>query len=394
MLTASDRAEIATGLKAGWTATQIAKSIGRVTSVVTREIARNSTKTRGYQMVAADVAAEKRRSRPQARKVEMDAVLKTRVLADLKQSRTPRQIAGRLTLEANDASVELMKGSTPAEGKTVSHEAIYQFIYAMPRGELVKNGIFLRRKQTRRRPRKAAGQRGAPIIGMVSIDERDPEAVDRRVPGHWGGDLIIGKNGKSAAVTLVERTSRYLAILALPEGKDSAGVADVLIDHCTELPAMMRKSLTWDQGSEMARHAALTLATDLPVYFADPHAPWQRPSNENTNGLIREYLPKGEVIPTHQPYLTAIAEELNERPRASLGYLTPRESFEPESLTRCHDGLTPPWGFVGEGVDDFGHAYGNSFEAGGAWRAVNGQDIGGCSVLRNEYAWRMLRPQR
>jgi len=328
MLTASDRAEIATGLKAGWTATQIAKSIGRVTSVVTREIARNSTKTRGYQMVAADVAAEKRRSRPQARKVEMDAVLKTRVLADLKQSRTPRQIAGRLTLEANDASVELMKGSTPAEGKTVSHEAIYQFIYAMPRGELVKNGIFLRRKQTRRRPRKAAGQRGAPIIGMVSIDERDPEAVDRRVPGHWEGDLIIGKNGKSAAVTLVERTSRYLAILALPEGKDSAGVADVLIDHCTELPAMMRKSLTWDQGSEMARHAALTLATDLPVYFADPHAPWQRPSNENTNGLIREYLPKGEVIPTHQPYLTAIAEELNERPRASLGYLTPRESFE------------------------------------------------------------------
>jgi len=255
-------------------------------------------------------------------------VLKARVLADLKQSRTPRQIAGRLTLEAKDASVELMKGSTNAQGKTVSHEAIYQFIYAMPRGELAKNGILLRRKQTRRRPRKAAGGRGAPIIGMVSIDERDPAAVDRRVPGHWEGDLIIGKNGATAAVTLVERTSRYLAILALPEGKDSAGVADVLIEHCTELPAMMRKSLTWDQGSQMAKHAALTLATDLPVYFADPHSPWQRPSNENTNGLIREYLPKGEVIPAHQPYLTSIAEELNERPRASLGYLTPRESFQ------------------------------------------------------------------
>lgn len=328
MLTAADRGEISTGLKAGWSATRIAKSIGRATSVVTREIARNSTKTRGYRMVTADVAAQKRRSRPQPRKVETDAVLKARVLADLKQSRTPRQIAGRLRFEAKDASVELMKGSTNAQGKTVSHEAIYQFIYAMPRGELAKNGILLRRKQTRRRPRKAAGGRGAPIIGMVSIDERDPAAVDRRVPGHWEGDLIIGKNGATAAVTLVERTSRYLAILALPEGKDSAALADVLIEHCTELPAMMRKSLTWDQGSQMAKHAALTLATDLPVYFADPHSPWQRPSNENTNGLIREYLPKGEVIPAHQPYLTSIAEELNERPRASLGYLTPRESFQ------------------------------------------------------------------
>jgi IS30 family transposase len=140
-----------------------------------------------------------------------------------------------------------------------------------------------------------------------------------------GRDLVIGKNG---AVTLVERTSRFVAILALPDGKDSAGVADALIEHCTELPAMMRKSLTWDQGSEMARHAALTLATDLPVFFADPHSPWQRPSNENTNGLIREYLPKGEVIPANQPYLTSIAEELNERPRQSLGFLTPRKSFQ------------------------------------------------------------------
>ena len=148
------------------------------------------------------------------------------------------------------------------------------------------------------------------------------------MPGHWEGDLIIGRNGACAAATLVERTSRFTTILALPEGKDSADVADALIEHCTELPAMMRKSLTWDQGSQMARHAAVTLATDLPVYFADPHSPWQRPSNENTNGLIREYLPKGEVIPARQPYLTSIAEELNERPRKALGFLTPRESFE------------------------------------------------------------------
>jgi IS30 family transposase len=150
----------------------------------------------------------------------------------------------------------------------------------------------------------------------------NPDTAPRSDP------YVIGKNGATAAVTLVERTSRFTAILALPEGKDSTGVADVLIEHTNELPAMMRKSLTWDQGSEMARHAALTLATDLKVYFADPHSPWQRPSNENTNGLIREYLPKGEVIPAHQPYLTRIAEELNERPRAALGYLTPRESFQ------------------------------------------------------------------
>lgn len=328
VLTAADRVEISTGLKAGWSAAKIARSIDRATSVVTREVARNSTKTRGYRVVTADVAAQRRRRRPQARKVATDPVLRARVLADLKRSRTPRQIAGRLTLEAQDDTVELMKGSTPAQGKSASHEAIYQFIYAMPRGELAKNGVFLRRKHTRRRPRKAAGQRGAPIIGMVSIDERDPAATDRRVPGHWEGDLVIGKNGATAAITLVERTSRFTAILALPDGKDSAGVADALIEHTSELPAMMRKSLTWDQGSEMARHAALTLATDLPVYFADPHSPWQRPSNENTNGLIREYLPKGEVIPAHQPYLTSIAEELNERPRQALGFLTPRESFE------------------------------------------------------------------
>lgn len=328
VLTAADRVEISTGLKAGWSAAKIARSIDRATSVVTREVARNSTKTRGYRVVTADVAAQRRRRRPQARKVATDPVLRARVLADLKRSRTPRQIAGRLTLEAQDDTVGLMKGSTPAQGKTASHEAIYQFIYAMPRGELAKNGVFLRRKHTRRRPRKAAGQRGAPIIGMVSIDERDPAATDRRVPGHWEGDLVIGKNGATAAITLVERTSRFTAILALPDGKDSAGVADALIEHTSELPAMMRKSLTWDQGSEMARHAALTLATDLPVYFADPHSPWQRPSNENTNGLIREYLPKGEVIPAHQPYLTSIAEELNERPRQALGFLTPRESFE------------------------------------------------------------------
>ena len=163
----------------------IAAGIDRDVSVISREVARNSTKTRGYRMVTAGVAAQRRGSRPQPRKVAVVPALRARVLADLKHSRTPRQIAGRLHLEAREATVGLMKGSPPAEGHTASHEAIYQFIYAMPRGDPARHGIFLRRKQTRRRPRKGAGQRGAPIVGMISIDERDPAVADRRVPGHW-----------------------------------------------------------------------------------------------------------------------------------------------------------------------------------------------------------------
>lgn len=248
--------------------------------------------------------------------------------ADLKRSRTPRQIAGRLRLEATDASVSAMKHSPDAEGRTVSHEAIYQYVYALPKGELAAAWIVLGSKRTRRRPRKAAGEPSARIVGMVSIDDRDPEVAGRRVPGHWEGDLIIGKGGKTAAATLVERTTRFVTIKALPQVKSSDGLADVLIEEFNELPSLVRKSLTWDQGTEMARHAALTLATNMPVYFADPRSPWQRPSNENTNGLIREYLPKGTEITDHQPYLDAIAEELNERPRATLGFLTPREAFE------------------------------------------------------------------
>ena len=228
----------------------------------------------------------------------------------------------------------------------MSHEAIYRFIYALPKGELAKHGVLLRSKRTRRRRPRPAGERGAPIVGMRSIDARE-DVADRRVPGHWEGDLIIGAHGKTAAATLVERTTRFTVILALPEGKDSTALADVLIENANELPAMMRKTLTWDQGSEMAKHAALTLATAMPVYFAHAHSPWQRGTNENTNGLIREYLPKGTVITDHQPYLTAIAEELNERPRASLGLLTPEKPPNASSLpprldtatTRCYEDI-------------------------------------------------------
>ena len=217
---------------------------------------------------------------------------------------------------------------TDAGGRTVSHEAVYRWIYALPKGELAKSAILLRSKRTQRKKRKPLGQRaGGRIIGMVSIDDRPEDVADRRVPGAGEGDLVIGKAGRTAAATLVERTSRFTIILGLPEGKNADALADTLIETVRGLPAQVRGSLTWDQGTEMARHAALTLATDLPVYFAHPHSPWERPTNENTNGLIREYLPKGIDITDHQPYLDAIADELNDRPRAILGFRTPREVF-------------------------------------------------------------------
>lgn len=219
----------------------------------------------------------------------------------------------------------------PAAGATVSHEAIYRWIYALPKGELARQGIVLQSKRTSRKRRRPIGERPsdyARIVGMVSIDARPDHVTDRRVPGWWEGDLVIGKGGKSAVATLVELTSRFVTILGLPDGKRSDAVADVLIDHLVGLPTMLRQGLTLDQGTELAGHAAVTLAADLPIYFAHPRSPWERPTNENTNGLIREYLPKGVEIPSHQPFLDTIADELNNRPRKALGFYTPKEVLE------------------------------------------------------------------
>ena len=168
---------------------------------------------------------------------------------------------------------------------------------------------------------------GAKIVGMVSIDERPAEVAGPQVPGHFEGDLIIGKGGKSAMGTLVERVSRFLIPVALPGTHDADSVCDAVFEAVKDLPAHLRRSLTWDQGTEMARHAALSLKADMPVYFAHAHSPWERGTNENTNGLIREYLPKGTEIPGDLQYLWAIADELNDRPRATLGFRTPREVF-------------------------------------------------------------------
>ncbi|MCX2971920.1 IS30 family transposase, partial [Streptomyces marinisediminis] len=276
-----------------------------------------------------DRRASGRRRRPQVRLLERDVLLRERVLAGLRYGRTPNQIAGRLKLEAADDTVGLMEGSLPAGKGTVSHEAVCTWIYALPKGELARLGVMLPSGRTRRGPRRrpAAGN-GARIVGMRSIHDRPAEALGRQVPGHWEGDLIIGRDGSTAAATLVDRATRFLMLLALPRGRNADGLATALTQRVRGVPELVRKSLTWDQGTEMGRHAALTLATGLDVYFADPHSPWQRPTNENTNGIIRRYLPKGTEITDHQPYLTAIAEEINNQPRRCLGYLTPQEAFQ------------------------------------------------------------------
>jgi IS30 family transposase len=327
-LSISDRVEISTGHKAGWSIRAIATSIDRAPSVVSREIRHNSGTTSGYRAVSADVRAQRRRTRPQTRKIDANPVLRQRILTDLAAGRSPRRLVGRLTAEATDPALPVATGSPPGQGHTVSHETVYTWLYALPKGELARHGVRLESGRTRRRARRTVGQRTGPIVGMRSIEDRPSTAQDRKVPGHWEGDCVIGAAGATAAATLVERTTRFTIILGLPTGKNADGLADVLIDTVTSWPDPFKASLTWDQGTELARHARITMATGMPVFFAHPHSPWERGTNENTNRMIRRYLPKGTEITHHQPYLDAIAEEINEIPREVLGWLTPREAYE------------------------------------------------------------------
>jgi len=204
----------------------------------------------------------------------------------------------------------------------------YRFVCALPKAELARHRVMLRSIRTRRSARKQTGERRAPIVGMVSIAGRPADVADRRIPGAWEGDLIIGAHGKSAAATLVERQTRFTVICGLPEGKKAPALADVLSEQMGIVPEVMRTSLTWDQDSVMAEHLLLSTVLNLPAYFAHPRSPWERGTNENTNELIREYLPKGTNITSNQAYLTMIADDLNDRPRASRGVEPLREQFE------------------------------------------------------------------
>jgi transposase, IS30 family len=315
-LTLEDREDISRGLAKGLDNKDIAASVRRDESVVSREIARHGGRE-AYRAWKAGAAARESRSRPKERKIDADPGLRERLAGDLKKGWSPEQVAGRLCYERHRGETDM----------SVSHETIYTWIYAQPKGELARTGIVLRTGREQRKPRGRKKTAGAKIVGMRSIDERPAGVTGRQVPGHWEGDLVIGKAGKSAMGTLVERVSRFLCPVALPHGHDADSVKDALFDAVKDLPAHLRRSLTWDQGTEMARHAALTLAADLPVYFAHAHSPWERGTNENTNGLIREYFPKGTEITGDMDYLWSVADSLNDRPRAILGFRKPSEVF-------------------------------------------------------------------
>jgi IS30 family transposase len=300
---------------------QIAARIRRDPATVSRELRRNvSPSPRRYRGLSAHIQACGRARRSRPRKLVAGSPLRAEVAGLLRLDYSPGQIAGRL------------KREYPGRPEMhVSHETIYQALFVQGKGSLrAEVGAALRCGRARRRPRSrsAAAEARGKIPGMINISERPAEADDRAVPGHWEGDLIIGAHVQSAVVTLAERTSRYCMVIALPDGRTAAAVADAVAAHITTLPEALRKTLTWDQGKEMSSHAAFSIATGIPVYFADPHSPWQRGTNENTNGLLRYYLPKGTDLARHsQDHLDDIAARLNTRPRRILGYATPAEAL-------------------------------------------------------------------
>ena len=317
-LSFAEREEIAVGLAAGHSLRSIAARLGRHPSTIGREVARNGLRAGGYRARAAEAQAQYRARRPKAARLAGDGRLREHVQARLLDRWSPAQISRRLRAEFPD-DPEMR----------VCHETIYQAIYVQGRGALRRElAACLRTGRALRQPRRRPGERRGRIPGMVMISERPAEAADRAVPGHWEGDLILGKGGTSAIGTLVERSTRFVLLLHLPHRHDAASVAAQMTAQMMNLPAHLRRSLTWDQGKEMSAHAAFTIATGIPVYFCDPHSPWQRGSNENTNGLLRQYFPKGTSLRHHSAeHLDAVAAQLNGRPRQTLGWQTPAEKL-------------------------------------------------------------------
>jgi transposase, IS30 family len=319
-LSREERWEIARLRESGLSIRQAAARMGRSPSSVSRELRRNAGPgAGGYQPERAHRLARERQRRPKLPKISRSPALRAAVQGMLDRRYSPEQASGRLTVDyPGDPAMR------------VSHETIYQSIYVYPRGELRKElKAGLRRGRDTRRPRGRREARGK-IIGAVPIGQRPPEAEGRLVPGHHEGDLVMGSQASNSAVaTIVERMSGYLTLVHLPAGRDADAVADAVIARMTALPPWFARTLTWDNGKEMARHARITADAGIAVYFADPYSPWQRGTNENTNGLLREYLPKGTDLSQHTPaQLQAIQDDLNDRPRKRLGYHTPREEFD------------------------------------------------------------------
>ena len=316
-LTLAEREEISRGLAEGRSVRSVALQLGRAPSTVSREIKRNGGSS-DYRATEADDAAWDRALRPKLCKLVEDRDLARVVTDKLRLLWSPEQIAGWL------------KHTYPSdETWHVSHETIYRSLFIQTRGALKKELLqYLRRTRGMRRSRHYTQKTDnhGQILGTVSISERPASAEDRAVPGHWEGDLVFGSNNSQIA-TLVERQTRYLMLVKVG-AKDTETVVTALIKNARKLPQELYKSLTWDRGKEMADHKRFTLATDIQVYFCDPKSPWQRGSNENTNGLLRQYLPKGIDISSYsQAKLNAMARQLNQRPRKTLGYQTPAAMF-------------------------------------------------------------------
>ena len=316
-LTLSEREEISRGVVAGRSIRSIAAALGRAPSTISREIRRNGDPA-GYRASRADQAAWDRACRPKVCKLAQNRALAQLVANKLCLEWSPEQIAGWLKRTYPDD-----------ETHQVSHETIYRSLFIQARGALKKELMaHLRRTRGMRRSRHHTQKTSihGRISDAVSISERPAAAEDRALPGHWEGDLLFGSSNSQIA-TLVERQSRYV-MLAKVDGKDTETVVNALIKHAQKLPHELYQSLTWDRGKEMADHQRFTLATDIKVYFCDPQSPWQRGSNENANGLLRQYMPKGMDLSTYsQSKLNAIARRLNERPRKTLNYQTPAERF-------------------------------------------------------------------
>jgi IS30 family transposase len=338
-----ERVEIQVGVGRNESIRSIAERLGRAPSTIKRELDNNvrnrydgrrsgyrrkmafgarqsgSTAAVHYDALAAQESAHRRARRPKPRKLAINDSLRAQVQTRLKWHHSPTQIARRLRCDYPDQP-EMW----------VSHEAIYQAIYVQGKGALRRElHRCLRTKRAVRRPQHQHQTRRTRIRDMVNISERPAEVADRAVPGHWEGDLILGSTASGSAIgTLVERATRFVMLLHLPNNHGALAVQHAIVEKMAELPEHLRRSLTWDQGIEMANHAAVAAATDLDIYFCDPHSPWQRGTNENTNGLLRQYFPKGTDLSLHGPgYLDLVAAELNGRPRQTLDWKTPAEAL-------------------------------------------------------------------
>jgi IS30 family transposase len=326
-LTADDREILALRKAAGATNAAIARELGKHPSSIGREIKRNSDPLRGTGHVRREYVGSKahkravdrtRRPKPAKLRRAVNPELHDYVQAKLTLRWSPEQIVTQLPIDFPDR----------AEMR-VSHETIYQALYVQGRGALRRElAACLRTGRAVRRPHKSADARRTRIVGMINISERPAEAEDRAVPGHWEGDLIIGKDSASAIGTLVERTTRFCMLLHLPGRHGAEDIERAMLEAIRLMPEELRRSLTWDQGSEMANHAEITIASGLDIFFCDPHSPWQRGSNENTNGLLRQYFPKGTDLSVHSAqHLRDVAAELNGRPRKTLGWRSPHKAL-------------------------------------------------------------------